>query len=58
VQIVISAVLGDPTALIAGVVGALMCRSWTSCNRTEPIFCYGITLHVCLVCFVLFSLVP
>jgi hypothetical protein len=27
VQIVISTVLGDPTALIAGVVGALMSRS-------------------------------
>jgi hypothetical protein len=27
VQIVISAVLGDPTVLIAGVVGALMSRS-------------------------------
>jgi hypothetical protein len=27
VQIVISAVLGDPTALIAGVVGALMSRA-------------------------------
>jgi hypothetical protein len=29
VQIAVSAVLGDPTVLIAGIMGSLMSRTWS-----------------------------
>lgn len=43
VQFVISAVLGDPTALIAGIVGSLMSRAWLMCRAQNM---YGYVCNV------------